>query len=240
MQMLIDGKIVTPEFNQKLRANLANVEKLQDAVNQGENIDEILASSNPTLSFLARFGGARVGALMGTGTIQVPGYFAREAQALFDTAPSMALRDILVSASEPRAGGYDEMEKLLGLAQQRRAGGKQATNLLAKFLGSVFGTGAVATPALRAAAEEAIPIRQEERPLPIQPAPRPTAQVPVTPPPGPPTTRGAVAAPSPVPPAPAPTQAPPQPASRARYAALFPYETTSEMIRAGGIGSLMG
>jgi len=177
---------------------------------------------------------------MGTGTIQVPGYFAREAQALFDTAPSMAMRDILVSASEPRAGGYDEMEKLLGLAQQRRADGKQATNLLAKFLGSVFGTGAVATPALRAAAEASIPISQEERPMPIQPAPRPTAQAPMAPPPAPRPV--AQAAP---PPMPAPAPAAPQADTRARYAALYPFESTSQMIRAtspasGGIGSLMG
>jgi len=235
MQMLIEGNIVSPEFNKKLRANLANVQKLQDAVDQGENIDEILASSNPTLSFLARFAGARVGAAMGTGTIQVPGYFAREAQALFDTAPSMALRDILVSASEPRAGGYDAMEKLLGLAQQRRADGKQATNLLAKFMGSVFGTGAVATPALRAAAEEAIPISQEERPMPIQPAPRPTAQAPMAPPPAPRPVAQAAA-----PPMPAPAPAAPQAATRQQYAALFPFESTSQMIRAQGIGSLMG
>ena len=240
MQMLIDGNIVSPEFNQKLRANLANVEKLQSAVDQGLEIDEILSGSNPTLSFLARFAGARVGASMGTGTIQVPGYFAREAQALFDTAPSMAMRDILVSASEPRAGGYDEMEKLLGLAQQRRADGKQATNLLAKFLGSVFGTGAVATPALRAAAEASIPISQEERPMPIQPAPRPTAQAPMAPPPAPRPV--AQAAP---PPMPAPAPAAPQADTRARYAALYPFESTSQMIRAtspasGGIGSLMG
>lgn len=235
MQMLIEGNIVTPEFNQKLRANLANVQKLQDAVDQGENIDEILASSHPTLSFLARYAGAQFGGSLGTGTIQVPGYFAREAQALFDTAPSMALRDILVSASEPRAGGYDAMEKLLGLAQKRRADGKQATNLLAKFMGSVFGTGAVATPALRAAAEEAIPISQEERPMPIQPAPRPTAQAPMAPPPAPRPV--AQAAP---PPMPAPAPAAPQAATRQQYAALFPFESTSQMIRAQGIGSLMG
>jgi len=83
---------------------------------------------------------------------------------------------------------------------------------------------------------------QEFQQTPAGPIRRPLASV--TPPPGPPTTRGAVAAPSPVPPAPAPTQAPPQLESRARYAALFPYEPTSEMIRAsgpaGGIGSLMG
>jgi len=165
----------------------------------------------------------------------VPGYFAREAQALFDTAPSMAMRDILVSASEPRAGGYDEMEKLLGLAQQRRADGKQATNLLAKFMGSVFGTGAMATPTLRAASEAAMPMEQESRPMPIQPAPRPTAQAPMAPPPAPRPV--AQAAP---PPMPAPAPAAPQAATRQQYAALFPFESTSQMIRAQGIGSLMG
>jgi len=47
------------------------------------------------------------------------------------------------------------------------------------------------------------------------------------------------------PPMPAPAPAAPQPAARQQYAALFPFESTSQMIRAtspasGGIGSLMG
>jgi len=41
-------------------------------------------------------------------------------------------------------------------------------------------------------------------------------------------------------PMPAPAPAAPQPATRQQYAALFPFESTSQMIRAQGIGSLMG
>ena len=79
---------------------------------------------------------------------------------------------------------------------------------------------------------------EEFQQTPAGPVRRPLASV--TPPPGPPTTRGVAAAPSPIPPAPAPTPAPPQPAARARYAALFPNDPTSQMIQAQGIGSLMG
>ena len=67
---------------------------------------------------------------------------------------------------------------------------------------------------------------------PAPPAPRPTAPAQAAP------------APAPVPAAP-PVTAAPQPATRQQYAALFPFESTSQMIRAsgpasGGIGSLMG
>jgi hypothetical protein len=67
----------------------------------------------------------------------------------------------------------------------------------------------------------------------VTPAPRPTAQAAPPPP-----------APAPVPAAP-PVTAAPQAATRQQYAALFPFESTSQMIRAsspasGGIGSLMG
>ena len=60
-------------------------------------------------------------------------------------------------------------------------------------------------------------------------------------PPPEPTTQAA--APRPMPPpvaqAPAPTaQAPANPNQRARYAAMYPFDTASEVIRSQGIGSL--
>jgi hypothetical protein len=70
------------------------------------------------------------------------------------------------------------------------------------------------------------PLRAAQNPQPMSQGPRPTAQVPM------PT-------PTPMPQAaPPPAPAAPNPQQRAQYAALFPNDPMSEIIRSGGIASL--
>ena len=92
-------------------------------------------------------------------------------------------------------------------------------------------------------------VRREEREeagaapmVPSRPNPRRTVPTPVPPPePAAPTPPPVAQAPRPTAPAPTPTaQAPANPNQRARYAALYPFDTASEVIRSQGIGSLPG
>jgi len=78
--------------------------------------------------------------------------------------------------------------------------------------------------------------------VPPRPNPRRTVPTPVPPPqPAAPTPPPVAQAPRPTAPAPTPTaQAPANPNQRARYAALYPFDTASEVIRSQGIGSLPG
>jgi len=92
-------------------------------------------------------------------------------------------------------------------------------------------------------------VRREERReagaapmIPSRSNPRRTVPTPVPPPQPAATTPPPVAqAPRPTAPAPTPTaQAPANPNQRARYAALYPFDTASDVIRSQGIGSLPG
>jgi len=79
-------------------------------------------------------------------------------------------------------------------------------------------------------------VQQRTNPRRVQPTPVPPPE-PTTPAPAPSPTPPPVAqAPRPAAPAPAPAN----PNQRARYAALYPFDTASDIIRTQGIGSLRG
>jgi len=207
---------------------------------------DILSSVDPMTQLAVRFGGAAgaraAGRAVGAGgTVQIPAMGVQLASELFLDAPTIATRDILISASSPSAEGFDDFIRLYELGRKRASSKEQRGTLAQQFLGKVLGTPALIAPAIRETGEPIVPIEQQERPVEIRriPAPRPTAPAQAAPPPPAPAP-----APAPIPAAPPVTAAPPA-GTRARYAALYPFESTSQMIRAsgpasGGIGSLMG
>jgi len=252
MSMLRYGGVIDDDFFQNLNSHMNAFQRVENAKGDADDVADLLSSNDPMTALAVQVGGAAVARRFGKaigagGTVQIPGIGVRLASELFLDAPTIATRDILISASSPSAEGFDDFVRLYELGRKRASSKEQRGTLAQQFLGKVLGTPALIAPAIRETGEPIVPIEQQEEPVEIRrvPAPRPTTPVAppqssVTPPSGPPTTRGVAAAPSPIPPAPAPTPAPPQPAARARYAALFPNDPTSQMIQAQGIGSLMG
>ena len=239
MSMLRYGGIIDDDFFQNLNNHMNAFQRVANARGDADAMADILSSTDPMTALAVRFGGAALGRAAGRavgagGTVQIPAMGVQLASELFLDAPTIATRDILISASSPSAEGFDDFIRLYELGRKRAGSKEQRGTLAQQFLGKVLGTPALIAPAIRETGEPIVPIEQQEEPVEIRriPAPRPTAPAQAAPPPPAP-------APAPVPAAP-PVTATPQAATRQQYAALFPFESTSQMIRAQGIGSLMG
>jgi len=160
--------------------------------------------------FASRVFGAQLGARLGTGTIQVPGFTAGLAEDILMKSPSTALTTFMSKLFEP--GGYEKFAELLEStaeeSMKRQRGQAFETPLLVPPLKD--------SPLAVAAPVEAITRdREEERT--ITPPPPQLSQA-------------------------SPSVNPMQTANqRARYAAMFPLDPASSLIRerqAQGIGSL--
>jgi hypothetical protein len=166
--------------------------------------------------FAARFFGAQVGARLGTmaggrGTIQIPGFAAGVADDFFSKAPNTAFISFMSELFEP--GGYKKFLEML------EATAEESTK---RQRGQAFETPLLVPPLKDSPLAVAAPVeaitrdREEERAI-TPPPPRPMSQA-------------------------SPSVNPMQTANqRARYAAMFPLDPASSLIRerqAQGIGSL--
>jgi len=221
--------------------------------------DVVFTADAPLLlDFYTRLAGARLGTMVGG---MMGGRSATGAGLIEAEAGSRFLRKI--TQELPALSEYDALENILldpellamalrkGRTNEAKAG---ALNFILDKL-KIIGI-SLATPA----PARAIPLgvmeygEEEVGPLPKkEPAPEP--ETPGTQgsvrPPAVPTRTVAAVQPPPIPPRPAPTpvpqsvasaptQAPASPATRQRYAALFPNDSASSMIRSQGIGGLLG
>ena len=166
--------------------------------------------------FAARFFGAQVGSRLGTmaggrGTIQIPGFAAGVADDFFSKAPNTAFISFMSELFEP--GGYKKFLEML------EATAEESTK---RQRGQAFETPLLVPPLKDSPLAVAAPVeaitrdREEERAI-TPPPPRPMSQA-------------------------SPSVNPMQTANqRARYAAMFPLDPASSLIRerqAQGIGSL--
>jgi len=194
---------------------------------------------------------ARAGIVGGAGSLITSALGANLAREIVTRNPSILASQLMTEMiKQPKV-----MADILELARDYKPGEKLPTDKLRRMYTFLQGGGLV--PAAmsfqefggnyygRTMPEERRAQREEAGAAPMVPSrpnPRRTQPTPVPPPqPAAPTPPPVAQAPRPTAPAPAPTaQAPANPNQRARYAALYPFDTASDVIRSQGIGSLMG
>jgi hypothetical protein len=203
---------------------------------------------------------ARAGIVGGAGSLITSALGANLAREIVTRNPSILASQLMTEMiKQPKV-----MADILELARDYKPGQKLPTDKLRRmytflqggalvpagmsfqeFGGNYYGrTMPEERQAQREEAGAAPIVPQRPNPRRVQPSIVPPAQ-PVTPPPQAaaprPTPPPVAQAPRPTAPAPAPTaQAPASPNQRARYAALYPFDTASDIIRTQGIGSLRG
>jgi len=194
---------------------------------------------------------AKAGIVGGSGSLITAALGANLAREIVTRNPSILAHQLMTEMiKKPKV-----MAEILELARDYKPGQKLPTDKLRRMYTFLQGGGLV--PAAmsfqefggnyygRTMPEERRAQREEAGAAPMVPSrtnPRRTVPTPVPPPqPAAPTPPPVAQAPRPTAPAPTPTaQAPANPNQRARYAALYPFDTASEVIRSQGIGSLPG
>lgn len=236
MQMLIDNKMIDPGVAKRTRELLTRMQGVETQFRRGVDLDELMNSTDPVTQFALRVIGARTaGAVVPGqgGQIQIPAAGANLAVSLFSGMPSIKTQAVIEEVIRPgnEAGFVEFLKQGIKLnSQQKGKQDRELARMLVRALG--FTPSVVAAPSaeVRDAAIEGMGVT----PAPERPAPSRLPEY--TPPPNP--VREPLVQ---LPPLPqiqaAPQQARPNPQQRMQYAALFPEDEASQMIR-GGIGSL--
>jgi hypothetical protein len=264
MKLLENKEITTPQFSQRLDKLITHLERIETASVRGEALKGLLERGY-SLEFAARFLGAATASELqaavgiGKGAIQIPGAGARMATQMFQHMPNAYILDVLTQAVSPGKENEELLRTLIGQGRPGRAkahmrGIKAAPNALARWLGRIAGT-AVIRPGIffRGAYD---PEPEMEEPVsavttPLEPVAEASPQRALLPRPDF-STQPRIAMPTPppqqppgaalTPPPQQPQGAAPSPGQRSRFAAMFPGDITSGLIRqqdvARGIGSL--
>jgi len=210
--LLKQGIISKAKYDQMDNVTLA-MERMQNQQNFMELLPEMSRKSKNIFSrFVARTIGARAGSALGTNTIQVPGFTAGLAEEILMNSPSAALTTFMSELFEP--GGYARFVEMLESTAKQQS--KQQS-------GQAFKTPLLVPPLKDSPLAAAAPVeaitrdREEQRAITPPPPMQPISQA-------------------------SPSVNPMQTANqRARYAAMFPLDPASSLIRerqAQGIGSL--
>jgi hypothetical protein len=249
-QWMINNNIMTENEVSGLEKGLRTI--IQAETKQDVSKAIISGETPALLDMYTRILGSRIGTTIGKA---MPGGRAGAAGLIEAEAGSRYLRQL--TQEIPALQEYDALEKilldpeLLALALRKPrspAEKKGIINIILNKLGT-FGIG-IAPPvgqrAIPLGAQEFVEpeVSSEPPPAPEQPeiiekssVQMPVAQPPLPTPAAQPTTAMASVTPPPPPPA---APAPSGPVNRQQYAALFPNDIASGMIRQQGIGSLMG
>jgi hypothetical protein len=250
MAILRDGGIITKEFEKNLKDLIGRAEVVQRSIGAGQNepggsLDDVVGADSFKM-FATRFFGAWAGARVsrmvpGTvGSIQIPGYGATLAVDLFDSVPRVAFMSLLAELAEPgNAKLFADFLRQDATPEQQRRGLKS----LFDYVGATL----LASPMFPVAAMRALQETVEEEYEPAPPLPVEVAELPdIQPTMASPSMQQAAAPAGPPAPPPAPPQGPqagpPQiQQQRNQYAAMFPNDPISDIIRQrqAGIGSLM-
>ena len=228
VDFLVEEGVVDKNFKQKVKAMseaASNLNMSRAFGLTGDNLTLFLENNGVLPSVLARIVGAKVGRDLNTGTIQVPGIISSITDDFFNKFPNIAINDLLVEILSPTTS-MDDFARIVGKTSKPEDKADAAT-LLGNLMQATMRLPLTITSSVIEKAEN-IYQDDEPQPLPPEPEPRPTAQVPL---------------PEPQPQAPQPQpQAPSQPVNRAAYAAMFPEDIASGLIRQQniekGIGSL--
>lgn len=239
MQMLIDNKMIDPGVAKRTRELLTRMQGVETQFRRGVDLDELMTSTDPVTQFALRVIGARTASAVVPGQggqIQIPAAGANLALSLFSGMPSIKTQAVIEEVIRPgnEAGFVEFLKQGIKLnSQQKGKQDRELARMLVRALG--FTPSVVAAPS--AEVRDAVIEGMGVTPAPERPAPSRLPEY--TPPPNP-VREPLVQVPPPMPPmqqSPAPQMGAPNPQQRAQYAALFPDDPTSEMIR-GGIGSL--
>ena len=250
MAILRDGNIVSKGFEQNLKNLIGRAEVIQNAAMPGGMGIENVVGSDGYKMFAIRFAGAQAGARIqrmmpgGVGSIQIPGFGAQLATELLDRTPKSAFIDILAGLAEP-----GEAQRFADFLREGATESQQVRGLqrFFRYIGEVV----LASPAFGVAAIQLMEPQEEYEPAP--PLPVEVAELPdIQPTMASPSMQQAAAPPGPppAPPMPSPQGQPvPQPPpgegvtpERSQYAAYFPNDPISGLIRQQeqqGIAALM-
>jgi hypothetical protein len=243
MAILRDGGIITKEFEKNLKDLIGRAEVVQRSIGNagpGGNLDDVVGADSFKMfatRFFGAWAGARVSRLVpGTvGSIQIPGYGATLAVDLFDSVPRVAFLSLLAELAEPgNAKLFADFLRQDATPEQQRRG-------LKRFFDYVGAT-LLASPIFPVSAQRALQETVEEEYEPAPPLPVEVAELPdIQPSMASPSMQQAAApaAPPPAPPMPSPQGQPaPQPPpgegvtpQRSQYAAYFPNDPISGLIR---------
>ena len=240
MTILENGGVVKKEMVANLKDIIGRAENIMLSIGpNGMGIENVVDNDAFKL-FVTRYIGAAAGARIqkitpgNAGSIQIPGFGASLATEILDRTPRILMSDILIGLAQP--GNSARFADFLRLTQNEEQNARGLQRLF-DFIGSNL----LATPLYRVGARDIYEEQTQEEYVPappVQVSPLPDMQ----PSPASPSMQQ-VAAP-PAAPAPAPQQpSAPMQQSRSQYAAMFPNDPISDVIRQqqaqGGIGSLM-
>ena len=232
VDFLVEEGVVDKNFKQKVKAmsEAASNLNISRAFGLGEDELTLFLENNAIFSsIVARILGAKMGrevdAFAGKSTLQSPSIFSGVMNDFFNKYPNIAINDLLVEILSPNTS-MNDFARIVGKTSKPEDKADAAT-LLGNLMQATMRLPLTITSSVIEKAEN-IYQDDEPQPLPPEPEPRPTAQVPL---------------PEPQPQAPQPQpQAPSQPVNRAAYAAMFPEDIASGLIRQQniekGIGSL--
>lgn len=237
MDILMEDKVgvVDKTFRDKMNLLLGHLDSVQSAMKFKTVYDAPVFNENLAEQYLIRFVGANIGGNLSGGapSLQTAAFGAQAMRKLFEHIPTSKATDLLTLALEPTPEGRELFRRLLQRGMQDRPMTAQgllspATSALERTVLRIVGAPVSFQPAAQRSMEEVVepPTRQQQ----LVPPPeerRPPSSRPVPPPPA-----------APVRPAPPPPAAPIQqqgsvtsPDNRARFAALFPDDFVSPMIR---------
>lgn len=247
MDILMEDKVgvVDKTFRDKMNLLLGHLDSVQSAMKFKTVYDAPVFNENLAEQYLIRFVGANIGGNLSGGapSLQTAAFGAQAMRKLFEHIPTSKATDLLTMALEPTPEGRELFRRLLQRGMQDRPMAVQgllspATSALERTVLRIVGAPVSFQPAAQRSMEEVVepPTRQqqlvpppeERRPPSSRPVPPPPA-APVRPAPPPPA---APARPAPPPAAPIQQQGSvTSPDNRARFAALFPDDFVSSMIR---------
>jgi hypothetical protein len=260
-EWMLENNVISEMEVANLRTYLNEMVKFE-AATAGGTIDELVERAGPIIDFYLSITGSAIGTLAsrtftggnaGPGSLIAAGRGADTMRKLFDQIPAGLKSDVmselmrnpeLLAAMMRRPRNERESMRLVERMRNLLVDGGFVAPARRALPGIVRETGRDRFEPPAAPAAPAIPAPDAR---PTVPLPPPTQQGSVMPPPPAPTRGGGAAATAPIQRAAAPqapTPSPSGPVDRARFAAFFPNDPTTDLIRqqaaSGGIGSLMG
>ena len=261
---MLENNVISDMEVANLRTYLNEMVKFEASQSAGR-MDELVERAGPILDFYLSITGSAIGtraqALVtggnaGPGSLIAAGRGADTMRKLFSEIPAALQTDVmselmrnpeLLAAMMRRPRNERESLRLVERMRNLLVDGGFVSPARRALPGIVRETGRDRFEPPAAPAAPAIPAPDARPTVPLPPPPPPTQQGSVMPPPPAPTRGGGAAATAPIQRAAAPQAPPPSPSGpvdRGRFAAFFPFDPTTDLIRqqaaSGGIGSLMG
>jgi hypothetical protein len=238
MDWMLSRGAITEAQSKKLKSYLTEMVRLEVMDSQG-TLEDIAQGAGPMLDFYLRITGSAVGSRLqgllpgggGSGGLIAASAGSRAMRNIFDKVPESMKMDVMSEMMQNPELLAAMMRKVRNDKEKIRVAGVVGT-ILDKlgFIDPVVQAPRRAVPLSVSGEEiEEIQIEEEDNQSSVQPQTVPAQPV------APPTTQVAPAISAPI-----QQSAVQGPVDRSRYAALFPTDIASGMIRQQGIGSLMG